>query len=64
MNNQKEIQIAREIWVLLNQLSDLLWDRYEEAFLDIHLEEENTQFLHSLDAPSLREGEGKKSVSD
>lgn len=51
MNNQKEIQIAREIWDLLNQLSDLLWDRYEKAFLDIHIEEENTKFLLSLQDP-------------
>lgn len=60
MNNQKEIQIAREIWNRLNQFSDLLWDRYEEDFLDIHLEQENTQFLHSLIASPLPDEEGKK----
>jgi len=35
MKTEKEIQTAWEIWYLINRLSDLLWDRYEEDFPDI-----------------------------
>ena len=34
MKDEKEIQTAWEIWVLINDLSDLLWERYEEDFPD------------------------------
>jgi hypothetical protein len=36
MKTQKEIQTAWEIWMLINRLNDLLWDRYEEDFPDIN----------------------------
>ncbi|MEW6377818.1 MAG: hypothetical protein AB1502_18765 [Thermodesulfobacteriota bacterium] len=35
MKTEKEIQIAWQIWYLINQLSDLLFERYEEDFPDI-----------------------------
>jgi hypothetical protein len=53
MNNQNEIQIAWEIWNLINKLSDLLWIRYEEGFLEIYLQEEDNKFLLSLEDPPL-----------
>ena len=34
MKTEKEIQTAWQIWYLINQLSDLLWERYEENFPD------------------------------
>ena len=34
MKTQKEIQTAWEIWILINRLNDLLWERYEEDFPD------------------------------
>lgn len=34
MKDEKEIQTAWEIWYLINRLSDLLWERYEEDFPD------------------------------
>jgi len=39
MKTQKEIQTAWEIWILINQLNDLLFERYEEEFSDIWLRE-------------------------
>jgi len=48
MKDQKEIQIALEIWNLINKLSDLLWDRYEEEFLEIYLKEEDDKFLRTI----------------
>ena len=35
MKPEKEIQTAWQIWYLINQLSDLLLERYEEDFPDI-----------------------------
>jgi hypothetical protein len=35
MKTEKEIQTAWEIWMLINRLNDLLWERYEEDFPDI-----------------------------
>ena len=35
MKTEKEIQTAWQIWYLINQLSDLLFERYEEDFPDI-----------------------------
>ena len=48
MKDQKEIQIAFEIWNLTNKLNDLLWDRYEEEFLEIYLNEEDDKFLRTI----------------
>ena len=35
MKDEKEIQRAWEIWILINRLNDLLFERYEEDFPDI-----------------------------
>ena len=34
MKTEKEIQTAWQIWYLINQLSDLLFERYQEDFPD------------------------------
>ena len=34
MKTEKEIQTAWQIWYLINRLSDILWERYEENFPD------------------------------
>jgi hypothetical protein len=44
---EKEIQTAWEIWNRINQLNDLLWERYEESFLRIYLQEEDDKFLRT-----------------
>ena len=59
MKDQKEIQIALEIWNLINKLSDLLWDRYEEGFLEIYLKEEEDKFLRTIGYPSLTRTQDK-----
>ena len=53
MKDQKEIQIALEIWNLINKLSDLLWDRYEKEFLEIYLKEEEDKFLRTIERSNL-----------
>jgi hypothetical protein len=39
MKTEKEIQTAWEIWILINRLNDLLWDRYDDEFIGIDLQE-------------------------
>jgi hypothetical protein len=48
MKTQKEIQTAWEIWILINRLNDLLWDRYEEDFPDIDLQQQQDPCLGPL----------------
>mgnify|MGYP001492307769 CR=1 FL=1 len=48
MKTEKEIQTAWEIWTLINQLNDILWDRYDDEFIEIDLQKE-------LDKTRLRE---------
>jgi hypothetical protein len=40
MKDEKEIQTAWEIWILIKKLSNLLWNRYEKEFFDIDRKEE------------------------
>ena len=53
MKDQKEIQIAFEIWNLTNKLNDLLWGRYEEEFLEIYLKEEDDKYLRTIQDSNL-----------
>ena len=48
MKTKKEIQTAWEIWILINRLNDLLWERYEEAFPDIDPYEQQDPTLGPL----------------
>jgi hypothetical protein len=59
MKNQKEIQIAFEIWNLTNKLNDLLWDRYEEEFLQIYLKEEDDKYLRTIQDSNLSGSQDK-----
>jgi len=59
MKDQKEMQIAFEIWNLTNKLSDLLWDQYEEEFLEIYLKEEDDKYLRTIQTPNLPEAQDK-----
>jgi len=48
MKTEKEIQTAWEIWYLINRLSDLLFERYEEDFPDIDPYEQQDPCLGPL----------------
>jgi len=63
MKDEKEIQTAWEIWILINRLNDLLWNRYEEDFPDIDLQEEEDKFLRSIESQDLPEAEDKTDTS-
>ena len=62
MKEEKEIQIAWEILNLINTLNDLLWNRYEDPFLQIYSQEEDEKFLRTLD-PSLTSAQNKTKPS-
>ena len=47
MEELTEAQLAWEIWNILARLNDILWDRYEEEFMEIYLEEEEDKYLNS-----------------
>ena len=57
MKNQNEIQVALQIWDLINTLNELLWDRYEKEFLEIHLKEEDDKFLRTLETSNFIEAQ-------
>jgi hypothetical protein len=48
MKERKEIQTAWEIWILINRLNDLLWDRYEKEFPEFDLQEQEDPCLGPL----------------
>jgi hypothetical protein len=43
-----EIQIAWSIWNLISRLNDLLWDRYEDQFVQQYLNENELLYRGSL----------------
>jgi hypothetical protein len=63
MKDEKEIQTAWEIWILINRLNDLLWNRYEEDFPDIDLQEEEDKFLRSIESQDLPDAKDKTDTS-
>ena len=56
MKDQNEIQIALEIWNLINKLSDRLWDRYEDEFLQLTGNPEELEKIDQLIA-DVKEGD-------
>ena len=48
MKNENEIRFAWEIWHLISKLNDLIWEYYEDEFIDQHLKEYDEQYRGSL----------------
>ncbi len=59
MEDQKEIQIAWETLNLIEKLNNLLWNRYEQDFIEIYLREEEDKFLRTIKHPSLTRTQDK-----
>ncbi len=55
MKEKKEIQIAWEIWNLINRLNDLLWERYDDPFLQICSQEEHEKWRRTITPPKEQE---------
>ena len=47
MNNQEEIQTAWAIWHLMARLNELIWNQYENEFIEQHLKLEEEKYWHS-----------------
>jgi hypothetical protein len=60
MKMEKEIQTAWQIWYLINQLSDLLLERYEEDFPDIDPYEQEDPCLGPLGPLGILDAQDKK----
>ena len=58
MKDEKEVQIAWEMLNLLEKLNQLLWDRYEDDFIDIDLQED--PYLGPLGPLVVTEAQDKK----
>jgi hypothetical protein len=53
MNRTKETQIAWQVWNLLNEISDILWDQYGNEFIDFHCEDEVEKYMNELQDESI-----------
>ena len=42
MEKNLEVNIAFRIWNQLNQLESILWDRYRDEFLNLTIEQDDT----------------------
>lgn len=47
MNNEEEIKTAWSIWHLMARLNELIWDRYENEFIEKYLELEEEKYWQS-----------------
>ena len=47
MNNQEEIQTAWAIWHLMTRLNELIWNRYENEFIEQYLKLEEEKYWQS-----------------
>jgi len=47
MNNQEEIQTAWTIWHLMARLNQLIWNRYENEFIEEYLRLEEQKHCQS-----------------
>jgi hypothetical protein len=48
MKSENEIKLAWEIWHLISRLNDLIWDFYENEFIDLHLKESDLLYRGNL----------------
>jgi hypothetical protein len=48
MNDEKEAQLAWDLWNLIEKLNNLLWDRYEYQFIEYHMKEEEQKYWDTL----------------
>jgi hypothetical protein len=42
MTPQEELRMAWALWHMLSQLTDILWERYEDDFLELCIEMDRT----------------------
>ena len=47
MKDENEIQLAWTIWHLMTRLNELIWERYENEFIEQYLELEEEKYWES-----------------
>jgi hypothetical protein len=60
MKDEKEIQTPWEILNLIGRLNQFLWDRYEDDFIEIDLQEQDDPCLGPLGPLVLTDAQDKK----
>ncbi len=60
MKNKTEIQIAWQLWNLISQVNDFIWDLYENEFIDVYLNKEEDKYLNSIIPSNDRSTAGDK----
>ena len=51
MNNEEEIKTAWTIWHIMARLNELIWDRYENEFIEQYLHLEEEKYGQSIQEP-------------
>ena len=49
MKNENEIQVAWKIWKIIYRLNDLIWDRYEDEFIELCGKEEDDKYWKQIE---------------
>jgi hypothetical protein len=53
MKDQENIEAAWEISNLMNKLNDLIWDQYEDAFIDRYMKEQEQKYWEAQEKMNL-----------
>jgi hypothetical protein len=48
MKDKEEVQVAWALWQLMTRLSNLIWERYQNEFVQQYPEEEEEKFWDCL----------------
>ncbi len=54
MKDENETRVAWKIFTLINRLTELIQDRYEDEFIELHLEEEENIYQQNLEEENAR----------
>jgi hypothetical protein len=54
MKDQDFVEAAWEISNLMNNLNDLIWDQYEDAFIDRYMKEQEQKYWEAQEKMDLQ----------
>jgi hypothetical protein len=54
MKDEDTIEAAWKISNLMNKLDDLIWDQYEDAFIDRYMKEQQQKYRQEKETPDLQ----------
>jgi hypothetical protein len=53
MNHEEEIKTAWTLWHLMERLNELIWDQYEEEFIERYLKQEEEKYCQDQSVKDL-----------